>query len=355
MLKVLVTGVGGGGHGEQIVKSLRMSLHKYQLLGADCNEQAIDPTIFSKKFILPRADDKTYLEKLHEIVTKNQVDVLFHGSEPELLKISENISEFEKLNCFVPVNSIAHVKLCMDKYNLMKILEKKGFNPPRTKMYSPNNNSLSEVDFYPVVVKPSTNSGGSNDVFIAQNENQLKNIIAFLNLEYRHDLHFILQEYVGNKNGEFTVGVLNDSKGNYINSIALRRDLTSQLSVKMRVRNVSQKINEFGEDLVISSGVSQGEINNFQEIRDFSQKIVQSLGLRYSVNLQMRKVDEGYKIFEINPRFSGTTSIRALVGYNEPDVLIRKEVLNEEIKVNFKYDYGIVSRSISERIVSRII
>ena len=34
-------------------------------------------------------------------------------------------------------------------------------------------------------------------------------------------------------------------------------------------------------------------------------------------------------MFEINPRFSGTTSLRAMVGYNEPDVLIRHHVLGE--------------------------
>jgi carbamoyl-phosphate synthase large subunit len=35
------------------------------------------------------------------------------------------------------------------------------------------------------------------------------------------------------------------------------------------------------------------------------------------------------KIFEINPRLSGTTSLRAINGYNEVEYLIRTEVLGE--------------------------
>ena len=34
----------------------------------------------------------------------------------------------------------------------------------------------------------------------------------------------------------------------------------------------------------------------------------------------------------MHPRFSGTSSIRASVGFNEPDVLIRNFVLNETFR-----------------------
>jgi translation elongation factor EF-1alpha len=50
------------------------------------------------------------------------------------------------------------------------------------------------------------------------------------------------------------------------------------------------------------------------------------------INIQCRLTDDGVYTFEINPRFSGTESIRALVGYNAPDALIRREVLGEQIK-----------------------
>ena len=53
-------------------------------------------------------------------------------------------------------------------------------------------------------------------------------------------------------------------------------------------------------------------------------------------------------VFEINPRFSGTTSLRAMAGYNEPDVLIRRHVLNEAIEPHFAYRSGVILRGLSE-------
>ena len=57
-------------------------------------------------------------------------------------------------------------------------------------------------------------------------------------------------------------------------------------------------------------------------------------------------------VFEINPRFSGTTSLRAMVGYNEPDVLIRHHVLGEPVEPGFAYAEGTILRGLSETYVS---
>jgi len=62
-------------------------------------------------------------------------------------------------------------------------------------------------------------------------------------------------------------------------------------------------------------------------------------------------VDGKVKVFEINPRFSGTTSLRAMVGYNEPDILIRKHIYGETINQDFDYDEVLIIRSLHEQIV----
>jgi carbamoyl-phosphate synthase large subunit len=59
-------------------------------------------------------------------------------------------------------------------------------------------------------------------------------------------------------------------------------------------------------------------------------------------------VNDKVYLFEINPRFSGTTSLRAMVGFNEPDLLIRKHILNEPIKPNFSFQYAKVVRGLDE-------
>ena len=98
---------------------------------------------------------------------------------------------------------------------------------------------------------------------------------------------------------------------------------------------------------MISSGYSQGIIDEFPEVRKRCEEIALKLGVKGPVNIQCRKVGEKVYPFEINPRFSGTTSIRALVGYNEPDILIRKHILREVI-TGIHYKKGIVVRGLSE-------
>jgi carbamoyl-phosphate synthase large subunit len=55
--------------------------------------------------------------------------------------------------------------------------------------------------------------------------------------------------------------------------------------------------------------------------------------------MQCRVHDNKVYIFEINPRFSGTTNLRAIVGFNEPEYIINEQFLfkNDELnEVNWK-------------------
>jgi carbamoyl-phosphate synthase large subunit len=77
-----------------------------------------------------------------------------------------------------------------------------------------------------------------------------------------------------------------------------------------------------GKILAISSGISQGEIVEFEPIRVVSEQIAQALGSVGPLNIQGRWDGKHFFPFEINPRFSGTTPMRALAGFNEPERMI---------------------------------
>jgi len=135
--------------------------------------------------------------------------------------------------------------------------------------------------------------------------------------------------------------------GQYINSIAVKRMLTGQLSIRTSVANTTGR-RELGPRLVISSGISQGEIDRFPEVAETCQAIAKAIGAKGPVNIQCRVVNRVVQVFEINPRFSGTTSLRAMVGYNEPDVLVRKHLLHETVPVGFPYGKGLILRNLTE-------
>ena len=76
-----------------------------------------------------------------------------------------------------------------------------------------------------------------------------------------------------------------------------------------------------------------------------------SLGVKGPLNIQCRFVDGEIKVYEINPRFSGTTSIRAMMGFNEPEILINSNILGKKIKQRFPYKTGSVIRTLKETVI----
>jgi carbamoyl-phosphate synthase large subunit len=102
---------------------------------------------------------------------------------------------------------------------------------------------------------------------------------------------------------------------------------------------------------VISSGVSQGRIGKFKKITDQCRKIAEALESHGPLNIQCRVVDGVVHVFEINPRLSGTTSLRALIGFNEPDLLIQRHLKGREIHIDQQWPITKIERTLVEQIV----
>jgi len=349
-IPILVTAIGGGGHGEQILKALRMVNHRrYFIVGADANPDCPQFGLVEKSVVMPFASSPNYMQRLFELIERYEIKVLFHGCEPELKLFAKHREGIERRGVFLPINPSSVIDLCMDKEKTNRRLIELNFDSPRFAVIA-SKNDLAAIDWFPVVVKPSVGGGGSANVYIAQDRKELDGLARYLNLGENH-IKFFIQEYVGTPDQEFTVGVLHDMNGDYINSIAVKRALTGQLNIRMAVVNRT-KNSELGSKLVISSGVSHGQIGRFPEVTTQCREIARAIGVRGPVNIQCRLVNGVVKIFEINPRFSGTTSLRAMVGYNEPDVLIQRHIYNAAIERDFSYEEATILRSLIETKVS---
>ena len=345
-INILVTAVGGGGHGEQILKALLQAKNsRYCIFGADMNPYCPQFSLVSDYAVLPRADDPEFIERVLEICERFKIDVLFHGCEPELKKYSDERARFEERGIFLPINPKATIDTCLSKEKTFRVMRDLGFEVPRFARVS-SKKDLKSVDFFPAVVKPSIGGGGSSDVYIVQSMHELLALSSYIDIE-NSQTQFVIQEYVGSPDQEYTVGVLHDMDGKYINSIALRRHLSGQLNIRSRVPNRSNRL-DLGSHLVVSSGISHGQLGRFASVTGPCVEIARAIKSTGALNIQCRLVDGKVKVFEINPRFSGTTSLRAMVGYNEPDLLIRKHILGEAITSNFTYEEGTILRSLVE-------
>lgn len=349
VVTVLITAVGGGGHGEQIMKALRMAEpDRYRIIGADINAECPQFELTDLAFTVPPAGHPEFLDAVLHLCRVHEVRALFHGCEPELLAYSGRRKRIQDAGIFLPINPENVIQTCMDKASCAKFLSDNGFEVPRFHVLAASND-LDLIDFFPVVVKPFRGAGGSKDCFIVQSPAQLKAIATYL--EIGAERQFLAQEYVGLPGEEYTVGVLHDMSGNFINSIALRRELKSQLNIRAVVPNRTAR-SDLGDRLVISSGVSQGRIGKFEIVTRACEKIAHRLGVKGPINIQGRLVGDTFYVFEINPRFSGTTSLRAMMGYNEPDILVRRHIFNEPVESHFAYREGMIIRSLAETVLS---
>ena len=345
-IRVMVTAVGGGGHGEQVLKALLLGNDpRFEVIAADCDSKAPQLSWTEQSVTLPMASSPDYLGELLRHCSELGVRALIHGCEPELLVFSRNRDRLEGAGIFLPINPARVIETCMDKRKTMEFLDEAGFSPPRT-MSCDSSGDLTAVDFFPVVLKPATGSGGSANCFIAQNRDELMALAQYLHLDDSKQA-FIVQQYCGTPDSEYTVGVLTGMDGEVINSIAVKRNLAGSLGTRLAMQNRSG--NElYGDRLVISSGISQGQLGRFPEVTETCEKIALALGARGPLNIQCRTENGVVKVFEINPRFSGTTSLRAMAGYNEPLVLLRAHFLGETAAKHFSYDSPYIARSLVE-------
>lgn len=345
-ISVMVTGVGGGGHGEQILKALRLAGTDYEITATDMAQLSSGLVHADHPAVVPPANDPSYVDVLLELCEQHAVRVVFHGSEPELKRMSAERERFARAGILLPINPAGVIETCLDKFATMQALSAAGFSVPRYERVT----SLEEAERFeslPAVLKPSVGGGGSAHLYLVQDSDEL---LACARMLLGVFPEFIVQEYVGTPETEYTVGVLLDLHGTLINSIAIRRYILSALSNRIKAPNRTAR-DDLGPVLAVSSGVSQGEIGRFAEVTEQCERIALALGAAGPLNIQCRLVAGRVYVFEINPRFSGTTSLRAMVGYNEPDVLVRRHLLGELIEPHFGYRHGVIMRSLSETLV----
>ncbi len=131
--------------------------------------------------------------------------------------------------------------------------------------------------------------------------------------------------------------------GTAIDSIVLHRRL---VGLSLLRRHVLKE-----REYALSTGYSQGEIVRHAEIQRFCENLAVHIGVRGPANIQLRLVGNAIVVLEVHPRFSGTTSIRADVGFNEVDVALRNFLGNESFE-RFDYRTGVVAiRALQHAIV----
>ena len=329
--KVLIAGIGGASLGTEICKSLTRT-GEYTIFGCDISKHAYGhyQEGFAETFVIDR---ENYVGAVHELCLQHDIRAVIPGGEGPLSLLGQVMDVFQKSGIHIAANSPEVVATCIDKQRLFERLEELNILTPKTFTVE----DVTDLDDIPIpcVVKPATGTGGSHLVFLASDHAQASLYVSYL---LNNGNKTLVQEYIPEDEGEFTVGVLSLPNGRLFGSMAMRRMFHAKLSVAART-----------DTGLISSGYSQGLIDDFPEVRKAAEEIALSLGSHGPVNIQGRMKDGVFTPFEINPRFSASTYLRALAGFNEIDIFL-KALFGEPYETSFSIRPGYYLRSLTESV-----
>jgi carbamoyl-phosphate synthase large subunit len=329
-VSVLVTGVGGRSVGHQVLHALSLMREKYRLVATDVESFSFGLYLADAAYLVPRAEAPDYIPAIQDLVTREEIQVILPGTEPEIRSLVAGREGFEGRCCLVLASSPEVVHLCSNKIRLYGWLQANGFLVPRSVPAEEWRRLVAEAGF-PLIGKPTEESGGSRNVEILTDEAEVERYLD----HNRGSREVLLQEYVESPDAEYTVGVLISKTGDLIDSIVMHRRLLG-LSLGTHRRWDSH-------DYALSTGYSQGCIVKHPELQEVCEQLALKIGIRGPSNIQCRISPRGVTILEVHPRFSGTTSIRAEVGFNEPDTLIRNYLFSETFgRLNYETDVAAI-------------
>jgi carbamoyl-phosphate synthase large subunit len=299
---VLISGIGSGSLGLELIKCLSME-EGADIYGSDIDQLASGhgDKRFAKTFVVSSPFGIEFIKETIDICRKYDISYVVPGSEATNKLICYYQDEFKHLGITPLVNSREVFDVCSNKVRCNEFLRLNDLPSLETRLVGIGE-SLDAFPVFPAVVKPVSDSGGSNLVFLAENLDEAAFFTAYLS---NRGYASCVQEYIVSED-EFTVGVLSSPSKSLLSSIALKRNFKSKLS-----RLCSYK------DRVLSSGWSQGRINIYPEVCKQSEAIANALGSTWAINIQGRIKNGLFIPFEINPRHSGTSYFRALAGVNE--------------------------------------
>lgn len=298
---IIVTGIGSP-LGQSIVRAALASHRKYRVIALDVNNE--DRMIFPE---LPyrrstHIQSPQYRKDLENILMVDRVDLVFFGSEREMLGVTRFREDMEeKTGAKFALSEERALRIGTDKLLTTEFLREVGLPYPRTRALQGDWQEIREFTEkigYPCVVK----ARRAGPVFILRDEDDLA-------YHFRHYKDSILQEFLGEEGAwEYTVGLFHTKEYGVIDTYCMTRILRHGLTWR-------------------------GKYEKNRTVEDVCRRAVESLNPCGSINVQLRLHRGVPVIHELNMRCSSTTVFRALSGWNEIDMAVDYFIYHQKPEV----------------------
>jgi len=297
-LTVLVLGVGGN-VSQGILKALAVSDLQCRVIGACVSPLSAGLYTVDRAYISPLASAPEFVDWVIDLCRKEGIDAILSGVEPVLAALAPHAAVIrEQTGAVCIVSAPEQIAIAQDKLLTCEWLKAHNLNYPA---YAATGDRQAVAHLlahatYPLVAKPRHGKGGQG-IFEIADAAQLEHIMQAYP-------DYVIQQYLGDSDSEYTVGCFCDQTGAVRGSIAMRREL-------------------------LHGTTYRAIIGAYDAVQDEAQRIASALKPVGPCNIQLRMDGERPVCFEINLRFSGTTPVRARLGFNDVAATLRHYVLGE--------------------------
>ncbi len=197
------------------------------------------------------------------------------------------------------------VEMCRDKYRTNEFLQENNLNFIPTCLYHEIDDFMKDYRF-PLVVKPREGFGSK----LFQIVNSIEELEFACKAITQTGWKPMIQKYLKGDANEYTTGLtLGKEKNQIMSTITLKKVLKHGQTYK-------------------------AFIDKYPKVTKVCNQIAKKLRTFGPLNIQSRiDVDDNQvKIIEINPRFSASGPMRTVAGVNEPDIMVRNVLFNEDVK-----------------------
>lgn len=296
------------GSRNKIVQYFKNELEgKGLVVATDCSRFA--PALYEadRYFIVPRIDDKRYLDIILNICRDNKINAVLSLIDPELTLLAEHKQDFLDIGTMPIVSDSRAVELCFDKYAMHEFLTGNGFRTARS--YIDKDAFFKDLDIgtigFPVFVKPVKGSASININKVASRDEIEMLFSKFNNL--------MIQEFMDGT--EYGADV-------YIDMISGEPvSIFTKEKILMRAGETDKAVSRKDEKL-------------FGLIKSFVKKT----GLKGIIDIDIFKIDGEYYISEVNPRFGGGYPHGHELGVDVPYMIIEnlKGRANDDVIGNYQ-------------------
>jgi len=300
----------GSGVGQSIINSLRLTRLPIKTIGLGTNPFAYgsyDCDIYD--YTLGIYEDG-YIDNLIEKCHKHKIDLIIPGHDDDALICSQNADRLMEEGIKTIVSNEKLISICRDKELMSNELNKVKdvFVKSYDKSWLENNNN--DIKF-PFIAKP-RDGFGSRGIEIIRNKED------FNKINKGHILQELAIPVKEDPNFSFYMKQINKNINPQVSEISIQIVYSPENRLMGRMSSYNKLVNGVPIEVV------PYEREYIWDVIDSLTPTFLKLGLKGPLNIQGRLTEQGLKLFEMNPRFTGITGLRALMGFNEVEACVKE-------------------------------